>query len=109
MGHERLILLDSGADPVGECRLRQRNSDAAIGDVAGGAKQARLGQLGQQVVKAGFGIEIERRRRAPKAAKNHLRKFRAAEGRDFRGGVSVSSVLRNRSLGGEPSETAPAA
>jgi hypothetical protein len=83
-----MILLDGGADSFGKGGLRQGNSDAAVGDVAGGAKQLALGQDGQQRVQIGFGVEIERRRLCPRAAENDLGVFREPKRPDsppFRG------------------------
>ena len=80
MNHERLLLLDRRADPLGESRLRKSNSDTAVGDVARGAKQLACGQNLQKDLQIGLGVNIERWRLAPNAAKNHLGKLRSAKG-----------------------------
>ena len=89
MNHQRLILLDGGADALWECGLGQGNGDAAVGDVARGVEQLALGQHGKQRVQIGFGVEIERRRLAPDAAENHLGVLRGAEDDQFSGGGGV--------------------
>ena len=93
MRHQRRILLDGCADAFGECGLRQGDGDAAVGDVARGTDAAcAIGQHGQQLCRSGLGLEIERRRRAPEAAQNHLGVLRGAEGGQIRRGFCFGCI-----------------
>ena len=65
--------------PLRKCCLRQSDGDAAVGDVAGRVNQLPVGQHAEQSVQVGFGIQIERRGRAPQRAQNGLGVFRRAE------------------------------
>ena len=52
--------------------LREGDGDAAVGDIARGVHELALGEHGKQVVQLGFGVEIERRRRAPEPPRTTL-------------------------------------
>ena len=59
--------------------------------------QLAPGEHGQQSVQAGFGVEIERGRRAPDAAENDFGELRGAEGGEIRCGFRLGCIrLRAR-------------
>ncbi len=55
-----------------ECGLRQCNRDPAVGHVASRVNQFALSQLGQQSMKVGLSVKIERWRLTPDATEHHL-------------------------------------
>ena len=79
MSHQRLLLIDRGADALCECGLCQRDCNAAVRDIARRVNQLSIGESPQQRVQIGLGIKIKVGRFAPHPAKNHLGKFRTPE------------------------------
>ena len=75
--------------PLAERGLGCGDGDAAVGDVARGMDELAGGESFKQRVQVGFGIKVERRRRAPEAAENHLGVLGGAEGGQIRRGFSL--------------------
>ncbi len=79
MDHERLILIDLGADAFAEGGLHNGDGDSTVGDVASRMNELVLGQFLKQFVQTRLSFQVEFRWIAPKGAEKHLGKFRAAE------------------------------
>ena len=67
------------AETVLEGHFRQRDGDAAIGDIMCGIDQALAGQIGDALLQPRFHVKIQSGRRTPDGPQNLLRILRRAE------------------------------